>query len=434
MDTSMARDRIHFLFLNVGHYLDHMFTLIFATVAALALSREWGLSYGELLQYATPGFFAFGLFALPAGWLADKWSREGMVAVFFVGVGAASVATAFAQTPLQVGIGLFLVGIFASIYHPVGLAIVTQRWKNTGMRLAVNGVWGNLGVASAALITGYFIDHGGWRTAFIVPGIFSALVGILYAIHQWASILRRNATAGARPASPAAQSGSNAAQPDGYKALLLRVSAIVFVTTAVSSLIFQSTTFALPKIFDERLQGIAQDLTAWLSASGLPAQGDVATTVGAFAFGVFAIASMAQLAVGSMLDRFGPRFVFLTVAAIQIVFFSIMPGLSGGWALATALGFMLGAFGQIPINDFMIGKMANGEARARIYGVRYVVGFSVLAASLPLIGFVYESYGFDTLFRLMASAAGVIFVVAACLPSRLPAPPVAREQPVTASR
>ena len=90
----MNRDRLHFLFLNIGHFLDHLFMLIFATVAALALSREWGLSYGELLNYATPGFFAFGLFACPAGWLADKWSRDGMMCVFFIGIGVASIATA----------------------------------------------------------------------------------------------------------------------------------------------------------------------------------------------------------------------------------------------------------------------------------------------------------------------------------------------------
>lgn len=411
----MTRDRIHFLFLNVGHFLDHLFMLIFATVAALALSREWGLSYGELLKYATPGFFAFGLFSLPAGWLADKWSREGMIAVFFVGIGASSIATAFAQSPLQVGIGLFIVGVFAAIYHPVGLAIVTQRWKDTGMRLAVNGVWGNLGVASAALLTGYFIDHGGWRAAFVVPGLVSIVAGFLYAIHQWPEIVHKKVPVAATAASGPAQTAD-------HKALLLRISAIVFLTTAVSSTIFQSTTFALPKIFDERLQGIAKELTQWLSASGVPASGDVATMVGAFTFTVFAVASMAQLVVGSMLDKFGPRIVFLIVATIQFVFFSIMPGLQDGLALAAALGFMLGAFGQIPINDFMIGKMASGEARARIYGVRYVVSFTVLAATLPLIGFVYENYGFDTLFRLMASAAAIIFVAVACLPTRLPTP------------
>jgi MFS family permease len=195
----------------------------------------------------------------------------------------------------------------------------------------------------------------------------------------------------------------------------------VFVTTAVSSLIFQSTTFALPKIFDERVQIIARDMTAWLSATGLPTQSDIATTIGALTFLVFAIASMAQLVVGSLLDKLGPRTVFLIVAAMQVFFFAVMPGLTGGWAIAGALGFMLGAFGQIPINDFMIGKMASGPARARIYGVRYVVAFSVLAASLPLIAFVYENYGFDTLFRVMAISAAVIFAVTACLPSRLPA-------------
>lgn len=412
----MTRDRIHFLFLNIGHFLDHLFMLVFATVAALALTRDWGLSYGELLKYATPGFFAFGLFSLPAGWLADKWSREGMIAVFFVGIGVSSIATALAQTPLQVGIGLFIVGVFAAIYHPVGLAIVTQRWKNTGMRLAVNGIWGNFGVASAALITGYFIDHGGWRMAFILPGIVSIMVGILYTIHQWSEVSHKKLAAGVAAAPGPAQTAD-------YKALLLRISAIVFLTTAVSSVIFQSTTFALPKIFDERLQGIATDLTQWLSASGATAaKGDIATMVGAFTFIVFAVASMAQLLVGSLLDKVGPRMVFLGVAIIQIAFFSIMPGLRDGWALVAALGFMLGAFGQIPINDFMIGKMASGEARARIYGVRYVVSFTALAAALPLISFVYESYGFDMLFKLMASAAAIIFAAVACLPSKLPAP------------
>src|SRR5262249_17799197 len=154
------------------------------------------------------------------------------------------------------------------------------------------------------------------------------------------------------------------------------------------------TSFALPKIFDERMRGIAQDLIAWVAASGLPAKGDVATTLGLLAFTVFAVASMAQLVVGSLLDKLGPRTVFLLVAAIQIGFFALMPGLHDGWALAAALGFMLGAFGQIPINDFMIGKMASGPARARIYGVRYVVSFTALAAALPLVGFVYESFGF----------------------------------------
>jgi MFS family permease len=419
-----SRDRLHFLLLNVGHFLDHMFTLIFATVAALALSREWGLGYGDLLKYATPGFFAFGVFAYPAGWLADKWSREGMMVVFFVGIGLVAILTGFAQNPLQLGIGLFVIGMFAAIYHPVGLAIVVARWKNTGMRIAVNGVWGNLGVASAALITGYFIDNGGWRAAFIAPGIFAILVGLFYA---W---LRRGEILGEILGEIASDVGGTKAAPapastvlrPGYAGMLLRVSAIVFLTTAISSIIFQSTTFALPKIFDERLQGIGATLAAGLTALGVPGRADVATVIGSLAFIVFAVASMAQLVVGSLLDRFGPRTVFMTVSAIQLVFFAAMPGVHNWAALAVALGFMLGAFGQIPINDYMIGRMANGPSRARVYAIRYVVSFTVLAAALPLIAFVYNGWGFDALFRILAATALVIFLTVSLLPRQIPAP------------
>ena len=390
------RERLHFLLLNISHFLDHLFTLIFATVAALALHREWGLGYAELLKYATPGFFAFGVFALPAGWLADKWSREGMMSTFFIGIGVASIATAFARTPFEIGLGLFVVGVFAAIYHPVGLAIVVEKWRNTGMRIAVNGVWGNLGVASAALITGYFIDHGGWRAAFVVPGIVSILIGIAYTVLMWPELMR--------PKPRVKASAAARVLPADVKALLVRVSAIVFLTTAVSSIVFQSTTFALPKVFDERLGGITVSATA----------------IGGLAFLVFALGSLGQLIVGHYLDRLGPRTVFIAAAAIQLVFFLLMPGLADWAALLCAMAFMLAAFGQIPINDYMIGRLAEGQWRARIYGVRYVVSFTVLAAALPLIAFVYENWGFDALFRVLAASAAVILAAVLLLPQRLP--------------
>ncbi len=412
----MNRDRCYFLLLNIGHFLDHLFTLIFATVAALALHREWGIGYSDLLLYATPGFVAFGLFALPAGWLADRWSRDGMMVVFFVGIGLSAIAASLATTPLQIGVGLFVIGMFAAIYHPVGLAIVSMTWRNMGVRIAANGVWGNLGVASAALITGYMIDNGGWRMAFIVPGTFSIATGLAYLALRWDAIQVERTNAKIVSQEP------QTVPSVSHRSLLLRVSGIVFLTTAVSSIIFQSTTFALPKIFDERLQGLASQLSTLTGRLNETGQGDIATIVGSMAFIVFAVASIAQIIVGSMLDRFGPRRVFMAVAILQLMFFSLMPGLSDGIAFFVALGFMLGAFGQIPINDFMIGKMASGTYRARIYGIRYVVAFSVLAMSLPLIAFVYEHWGFDMLFRILAGAALLILCAVMALPQRLPVP------------
>ena len=405
-------DRKHFFFLNVGHFLDHLFLLIFATVAALVLAKEWGLTYAQLIPYATPGLIAFGLFSLPAGWLADRWSREGMMVVFFIGIGLASIATSFAQDPTQIAIGLFIVGMFAAIYHPVGIAMIARGGKSMGLDLAVNGVWGNMGVGSAALLTGFLIDQTGWRTAFWLPGALSVLFGLAYLYNFSDRVpLKNAATASVAKASSTSGDGTSNAE---WRAMLIRVSMIIFFTTAVSSIIFQGTTFTLPKVFDERLGGIATS----------------ATMVGWLAFVVFAVASFAQIVVGKALDVHGPRTVFAVVAVIQIVFFSIMPGLTDWFALAVALGFMLGAFGQIPINDYMIGKMAKSELRASIYGTRYVISFAVWAIVVPLIAWVHHNWGFDVLFYILAASALAILGAVLILPGRLPEPqPVAAQVP-----
>ena len=395
-------DRKHFLFLNVGHFLDHLFTLIFATVSALVLAREWGLSYAELIPYATPGFIAFGLFSLPAGWLADRWSREGMMAIFFVGVGLAAIATSAAQSPLQIAVGLFFVGAFAAIYHPVGLAMIARGSDTRGMDIAINGVWGNMGVGSAALLTGVLIDQIDWRAAFWAPGLLSILIGLAYSLSYRGRIVAPRSRPVPSAMSPGAD-GAGRGDPD-YRAMLIRVSAVIFFTTAVSSVIFQGTTFSLPKVFDERLGGIAASATA----------------VGWLAFIVFGVASLAQIVVGRLLDRMGAKRVFLGVALIQIVFFLLMPGLSDWPALLVSVGFMLGAFGQIPINDFMIGRMAKSELRASIYGARFVVSFAVLAAVLPLIAWVHANWGFDVLFYALAASASALVAAVALLPERLP--------------
>ena len=514
------KDRLSFLFLNIGHFLDHLFTLIFATVVSLALINEWKLSYDELIPFATFGFVAFGLYSLPAGRLADTWSRQGMMIVFFIGIGLASIATSLARTPLEIAMLLFGVGVLAAIYHPVGLAMVVESVKTqgvgatgtsnaiiwtylgiglailsaayfvggtsiwlqramaavglllilkglttpaagTGMALGINGVWGNLGVGSAALITGFLIDHGaalvggsGWRAAFVIPGIVSIGVGVAYWLlvredmarapkktpapgqpspaetvlvgyampvtvsllaiwlwsYGWKSMLVCLAAGLSAPvywmlrtAKPDAKAGT-AQMPADVKSALIRLTAIIFFTAAVSSLVFQSTTFALPQVFKERLGGIAGS----------------ATLVGTFAFVVFAVASLAQLVVGALLDKHGPRLVFMGAALVQLVFFALMPGLTDWWALAVALCFMLGAFGQIPINDYMIGKMARSEMRGQVYGGRYVVSFLVLGATLPFIKWIYGAYGFDVLFRVLAGAAFIILMAVSLLPREMP--------------
>ena len=389
----------HFVFLNLGHFIDHLLMLVFATAAALTLAREWGMSYAELIPYATPGFVAFGLFSLPAGWLADKWSREGMMLVFFFGIGISAVATALAQSPLQMAFGLFAIGVFGAIYHPVGLPLVIQGYVKTGLRIAVNGVFGNLGVASAALLTGYLVDQSGWRSAFIWPGLVTIVIGIGYAFLV-ARVHSKEPSADEGGASPATATAGNLQLG---RNLLIRIFAIVFFSTAVGSLVFQSTTFTLPKIFDERLGDLAVS----------------ATLVGWYAFVVFAIASMGQLVVGYLLDRFSIKAVFVAVAIFQVVFFLAMIGRVGSIALLISIAFMLVVFGQIPINDVRVGRVTKTEWRSRAYGLRYVIGFTVMASAVPMVAWIYARWSFDALFVVLAAAGAGILIAVMMLPRQL---------------
>ena len=392
----MPRDRVEFLFLNAGHFLDHLFMLIFATVAAVRLAGEWGMSYAALIPYATPGFVAFGVGAIAAGWIADKWSREGMMVVFFIGIGASSIATALADTPLQIALGLLAIGTFAAIYHPVGIAMVVQGRRKTGVPLAINGVSGNLGVAAAALIAGLLIDTGGWRSAFVLPGAATVGLGVAYAVFVWTGRQRPVASRTRGPAVEKPLAGASSIE----RGTFLHVLAIIVVTTAIGGLVFQSTTFALPKIFDERLGELAGSATA----------------IGGYAALVFAVAAFAQLVVGYLVDRHPVRTVFAFVAGLQALFFALMYRLTGVAAVLVAVAFMLAVFGQIPINDVLVGRITRSGWRSRVYSLRYIVTFSVMATTLPVIAGIHATWGFGALFVVMAIAAGAIFTAALMLP------------------
>ncbi len=386
----MSRDKLNFLFLNIGHLYDHYFVLIFATVAALTLASEWNMSYAALIPYATPGFIAFGMFAVPAGWMADKWDRRHMMTVFFIGIGASAMATAAAESPLQIGIGLFCIGTFAAIYHPVGLALVVEGQTKTGVILAVNGIWGNVGVGVAAMATGILIDLAGWRAAFLVPGALSIATGLLYAVFVSSDPGKTTTTAKKTKPSLAGVE----------RRTIIHIFAVIFFSTAVGGLTFQSTTFALPKIFDERLTDIA----------------GTATLVGTFAFIVFTVAAIAQLIVGYFTDRYSVRWVFGAVAVTQAIFYLAVQDLTGWPALIVSVIVMMAVFGQIPINDVLVGRISTEEWRSRVFAFRYLVTFTAMASTLPIIAWLHATWGFTALFGVLAAAATAMLCAVVTLP------------------
>jgi MFS family permease len=403
---AMNRRRVEFGFLNIGHFFDHFLILIFATVAvALATDRQveiagalpaWRLSYAELIPFSAAGFAAFGAFSIPAGWLADRWSRPAMMAIFFFGLGLATVGAGLARAPWHLGVAIFFIGMAGAIYHPVGMAMVVAGRAQTGMALALNGVFGNLGVAAAPAVTLLVVINYGWQWAFVGPGIACLGMGFCYL-----AFLASGRSS--RPdEQPISEPASGRASPKTDRRLLLRVFAVVFVTAAIGGFVFQSTTFALPKIFDERLAGLA----------------DTGARLGMISFAVLAAASLAQLVVGFLVDRVSIRLVFAVITAMQAVLFTFMIKLSGGMALVVAVGFMLAVFGQIPINDVLISRMVRSHWHARAYALRYVLSFTVMASTVPVLAWLHGAYGFAGLFVVMATGGAVMFAAVLFLPAR----------------
>src|SRR3954466_15372932 len=132
-----SRQRVHLGFLNLAHALDHFVILIYPTVI-IELERTFHRSYSDLILLGTASLTAFGLFSLPAGWLADRWSRTKMMMIFYFGTGISLIAAAGAGSLEALAVALFAVGIFAAIYHPVGTALVVESRTNRSRTLAFN--------------------------------------------------------------------------------------------------------------------------------------------------------------------------------------------------------------------------------------------------------------------------------------------------------
>lgn len=378
-------------YLNLAHFLDHFFLLIFPT-AVIAIERAWQLTYGEALALATPMYVAFALATLPAGWLGDHLNRRTLLSVFFAGCGCAAIATGLATGPFGIAVGLALLGMFTAIYHPVGLALVIEVAVKPGRALSVNGVFGNLGLAASALLTGWLTQYAGWRSAFIVPGLLSLAIGVAF---TWQS--RRRTLVATDAAAQAGAQFTPVARSVQY-----RVFAIVLVSAICGGFIFNAVTVTLPKVFDERLLASGIDLSA----------------IGGFTALVFGVAAFAQLPVGHLLDRFGARPVLIGLLIPQVCVLLLLAGSTGGTVVPLAMVLVVLMFAEVPITSWLMGHFVAPAWRARAISVEYMLSLGLGALVVPLIAWGHSAgYGFAVQFRALAVSAAIVLIAALFLPA-----------------
>ena len=383
------------LLLNVAHAIDHLMLLVSATAIG-AIATEFGVGrWEDLMPYTTGAFVMFGLGSLPSGRLGDLWGRRAMMVVFFFGIGVSALLVAATRSPMQLAVALTVLGAFASIYHPVGIPMLVRHARRPGLTIGVNGLAGNLGIAVAAVSTGLLVQFAGWRAAFAVRGLVAIACGVIF--------LR------VAPREPEAPARSAAAPGALTAAGRNRLFAVMTLTAITGSLLFNFTT-----------NGNAE-----LLKSRLPALPDEPALLGALLACVYALASLAQLVVGRLIDRVPIKPLMLGILAMQPPLF-VAAAFSDGWLFyATMIVFMLLVFGAIPFTDALIVRFVDDHMRSRVSGVRLAVSFGVSSAAVWALGPVVKAAGFTTLLLAIAAVAACSVAFASLLPGE----PVLRRRP-----
>jgi len=374
------------VFINTAHSFTHYCLLILATAVLAMVQQEptiFGTEFGPVLTLGTAMFVTYGLGALPMGWLSDRFGRRAMMTGFFLGTGFFMAVAGLMSSPLGVGIALGLMGAFAAVYHPIGTAMLVEAaGDRVGRAMGVNGAFGNVGVATAPIVTAFIAAGLGWRWAFIIPGAICFLVGLFYAREPEFDALK--AGGGGRPFTPI---------PPG---VVRRAVMILLAIAVVSGLVFNAYTLLIPKLMQERLASSP----------------DLLPVVGLLAFIATICGGVTQFTVGRMIDRRTLKTVFLPLGL------AVVPGLIAlsfldGWAVLPVAGLVAACvFGQVTVNETMTARYIAPELRAKLYSIRFTIGFLGAALASPLVGFLHEATG--SLAVAMLVLAGVAVVTLVC--------------------
>jgi|TARA_B110000196_G_scaffold304579_1_gene301416 MFS family permease len=376
------------IYLNISHFIDHFVMLIFAK-AAYDAGREFGLGYEEIIVFGVLGFILFGAAAPVASILANKYSRSVLMVIFHFGIGISAIICSFASTPWELSIGLGLIGVFAAIFHPVGIAMLLKNSKKLGYRLGINGVFGNMGVAAAPLITGYLLLISDWKLSFILPGIACILYGVIFLLAL-------------KDEPKTVQTEKENERDDVFAPQWRRALLALALTTTSGGFIFGAITFIIPRYFELQLTGI----TSSVAVTGL------------IASMVYAIAGFTQIGAGLLIDRFPAKPILFVIGVGQVIFIYLASTVSDLQLFFVTLVATSFVFGQIPIIDTIMSRYIPDKSRGNVLSVKFALNLGAGASVLPISSLMLKhGYELSNLFVVMSFMAMFVVLASLILPS-----------------
>ncbi|CAO3419156.1 MFS transporter [Azospirillum argentinense] len=395
-DTS-ARLSIGFSW--IGHALMHIVSALFLTVV-LALEREWKLPYDELIRLWTLGALMIGVGAPLAGWLGDRWSECRMMAVFFLLTGAGTIACGLTDGPEALLWALAVLGLGSSIYHPVGMAWMVKNATNRGKALGYQGIFGTIGIASAAVVAGGLTEWLGWRSAFLIPGAVCLGLGVVLALLIAMGKVED-------------RQGDVKPIPKASRGDVIRAFVVLSVTMVCAGLMFNAMQVVLPKLFEARLSDL-------LGGSTLG--------VGGVVTAVYLFAALPQLIGGHLADKYPLKRIYTLCLLVQVPMMAAVAVLADLPLVGAAALVVVASQVQIPAENLLLARYTPEKHRGLAYGAKFILSFGAGPLAVQLVALVYERTGeFVMLYITLSVLALVAFAAALLLPRDrdVPAKPAA---------
>ena len=364
----------------LGHLLMHMFAA-FYFVIVLAIEDDWKLSYDELLNLWFLGSLLVGLGALPAGWISDRWSRSGMIAIMFIGLGISSLLCGLSGNKVSLFISLSLLGLFCAIYHPAGISWVVNTSKETGKALGFNNIFGGVGIGLGAFFAGVLIEQFNWQAAFMLPGLISLVVGLSLTYHlKSGKISLKNIS-------------SEQFKDNPEKNQMLKIAIIMLLSITCLSFVYQILQTSLPKAIDIRLTD-SLDLST--------------SDIGYIVAAIYIVSGLMNYVGGILTDKYSEKLIYSIGIVGQGLLLLLIVSLSNYWLIAISLAIVAFNSSILPAENLLLAKFSPEKYQSLVYGIKFIVSFTVGPIALIMIS---RSYDLTGEFGVLYLAFGFVMII-----------------------
>ena len=380
-----SRERRILLTTCYGHFMSHFNMLVFPALV-LPLAGQLKMDMAYVLDLSFWMYCLFGVTALPWGMIADRWGAKPLFLIYYLGAGLSGLAASLLiDNPAGLSIALAALGLFSGIYHPIGLGMISKEINRVSLGMGYNGMFGNLGLATAPLLTGLLNWLWGPQAAYLALGALNLLgVGLM-------SIL-----------PPIGDHRSDKKESDEDNGLL-GAFLILLVAMMLGGIVYRGATVILPAYFELKNQGIFQWFSL-MAGVGL-SKNLVATSVTSF---IYIVGMLGQYTGGRVAERFDLRFCYLVFHALTIPAAALMAVAVDLPLVALAMIYFFFLLGMQPIENTLVAKFTPKRFHHSAFGSKFVLTFGVGALSVKMIKVIETTFGIEPVFYALAITSIVL--------------------------